>query len=229
MCKTRNSFIVIVFFFLYLKKNPNNSNFAYQSKMQKKTIYVMLCDQFYTMNNFCQMIAPELSSMIRTNVSQITDDISQYANRSQNFIVIYGVTSNKFVKISPVQNKWLVGPDADYLEVPVISLELTRKEDHTIVATSFSFFDSRAQQNIIELINYDDYVELLEFFMAKKESVISEYPCPINPSNTVCYRLFDLSENRDGMQPGSHESDNTSDSGTSSDDTSSDDTSSTTY
>jgi len=165
------------------------------------------------------MIDPELSSMIRTSVSQISDNISQYVNRSENFIVIHGATSNKFIKISPVQNKWLIGPDDDYLETPVISLELTRKQDHTIVATSFSFFDSRAQQNIIELINYDDYVELLEFFMAKKESIISEYPCPINTSNIVCYRLFDLSDHRDGMQPGSRESDNTSDSGTSSDDT----------
>lgn len=168
------------------------------------------------------MIASELSSMIRTNVSQIPTDISQYANRSENFIVIHGATSQKFIKISAVQNKWLIGPDSDYLEVPVISLELTRKEDHTIVATSFSFFDPRVRQNMIEIISYDDYIELLEFFMAQKEATFSEYPCPVDPSNTVCYRLFDLSDYRDDMHfDNANETDNLSDICSSDDSTSS--------
>ena len=172
------------------------------------------------------MIAPELSSMIRTNVSQIPTDISQHVNRSHNFIVIYGATSQKFIKISAVQNQWLIGPDSGYLEVPVISLELTRKEDHTIVATSFSFFDARAQQNMIEIIDYDNYIELLEFFMAQKEATFFEYACPVDPSNTVCYRLFDLSDlsdlsdHNDAMQPGNtHETDNLSDTCSSDDST----------
>ena len=63
-----------------------------------------------------EMIVPELSSMILTSVRQIpTDNLQnlQNSHRNDSFIVIYGATSNKFIKISAVQNKWLVGPDDD--------------------------------------------------------------------------------------------------------------------